>query len=522
MQRRLAGLLALAVAACASTGADDNLDASEPAPKAGATTTVPDAAQAAIPTGPSPAGRSIGTAHPLVIQAISPTGNWISYCQARKDTDGDGAIQVRVGYHGDTYGDALAPFVDLDGRELEIDAFVSATRGGRWVAVTRGGDLELHDATAGTALTLDADARDDPNPRGGHRAASFDASGKRILYIGNRKQGATLVLRTLASGKETRIAAKGEIWRAWIDEGGKYVWAWVVTKDTDGDGNLGMPLNNTTLSDRQCRGPVAVSGSYGWSGDEPELMLAPIASGAKLAPSPGAIGVLGDVIVARRDDGTLEARGKDGTKTIAKADCKANVLFADASTGHLAFVCRSREQVDASHTVWAPLYFWDAGKLTDTGEEMTPTSEDNFDTRLRVWRARGEKPYDLATGEFVTSRAGPKDTAIGGTEARTLHVPRKGKPYVYDAKTSERTPLSVRLRVDHDDYMHPVQVAGNMLVAPVDEKRDVVIDLATASVRGFVPGHALAITTGGDVLIGNTAASGLLEGPLQWHAPAPD
>lgn len=510
MRRTTTGLLSLVMTACASAGVAAKPEGS------GAPTSASATASAV-----SIDGRVIGTAHPLVLQAISPAGTWISYCQARRDTDGDGVIQVGVGYHGDTHGDALEPFIDIAGRELTIEAFVAGSPDGRWVALLRGGALELHDTRSGEVRALAADARDDANPYGGHRAASFDAASRQILTVGDRSRGEALVVRALETGEETRISAEGEIWRAWIDAGGRHVWAWVVTRDTDGDGQIGLPRVVTTLAARRCRGPVAVSSSHGYVGDAPELMLAPIVQGERLVPTPGALGLLGDVLVARREDGALEARGDGGVRVIAPPDCAADVLYADPAAARIAFVCRGREVVDGGSTVWAPLYFDDRGRVVDSGEMATPAGEDHFETTYRRWRARGERPYDLALGRFAAAEPDSGDLKLGGEAPRSLYRTRSGALYVWNEYTGERTPISARLSVD-EGLLTPVREAGEMLSVAVDRRRDLVIDLASATVRGSVPGHALALTVYGDALLGVRLPSGVLLGPLRWSTPRPD
>ena len=41
-----------------------------------------------------------GTAHPMLLRAYDRNERWMALCQARKDTDGDGKIEVHSGHHG--------------------------------------------------------------------------------------------------------------------------------------------------------------------------------------------------------------------------------------------------------------------------------------------------------------------------------------------------------------------------------------------------------------------------------------
>src|SRR5262245_45098586 len=72
---------------------------------------------------PPPDARFIGTAHPYTIEAVTP--RFIILCQAREDTNHNGAISVRVEMHGDTGGDELVPYLILsDGPGERLDVLV--------------------------------------------------------------------------------------------------------------------------------------------------------------------------------------------------------------------------------------------------------------------------------------------------------------------------------------------------------------------------------------------------------------
>src|SRR5689334_16898306 len=86
------------------------------------------------PTGPVESG-PIGTDGAIVIEASDPDGRWVVACQARTDTNGDGKVEVNIGLHGDTFGDAMTPYLVVGtGAGEAIDAFVDQSSDGAWLA----------------------------------------------------------------------------------------------------------------------------------------------------------------------------------------------------------------------------------------------------------------------------------------------------------------------------------------------------------------------------------------------------
>src|SRR5689334_8702309 len=99
-----------------------------PAPTASAT-------EPASPQGSSPLGAAWGTANPVALVAGGQGRRWISVCQARADSTGDGRVSVEVGAQGELKGDRLdGYFLDQPGAGIRIDAFGGADPSGRFVA----------------------------------------------------------------------------------------------------------------------------------------------------------------------------------------------------------------------------------------------------------------------------------------------------------------------------------------------------------------------------------------------------
>ena len=274
-----AGRVALlaVVAACAPGGAAPRPTTPAPSTPTGTTPTP-------APTAGAVDGAVVGTAHPLVVEAAARDGSWIVICQARADTDGDGEIAVHVGHHGDTYGDAFRPYVVRGAGDGEpIDSLVGYTRDGRWLVALRGGKLSLLDAHTGTWTELaGADVRDDGVPLGPHRAASVARAGDRMTYF---RDDETIVVRELSTGSETVVKVPGaRVWRVEVEPLGHWALVYAIRSDSDKDGKLTWPSIHTSLSDRDCRGPIASYSTGGWRGDKPDELWLELAT-ATIAPA---------------------------------------------------------------------------------------------------------------------------------------------------------------------------------------------------------------------------------------------
>jgi hypothetical protein len=229
-------------------------------------------------------GAVVGTAHPIVVEAVARDGAWVVICQARTDTDGDGEVAVHVGMHGDTYGDAMRPYVVRGAGEGEaIDSLVGHTRDGRWLVALRAGKLSLLDARSGTWSDLPgADVRDDGVPIGPHRAASIARAGDRMTYF---KDDETIVVRELSSGTENLVKVPGaRVWRVELEPLGHWARVYAIRTDSDKDGALTWPSVRTSLSDRDCRGPIMSYSTGGWTGDKPDELWLELAT-ATIAPT---------------------------------------------------------------------------------------------------------------------------------------------------------------------------------------------------------------------------------------------
>jgi hypothetical protein len=176
-----------------------------------------------------------GTAAPYRLVALPKDGRWAVICQARSDTDHDGAVRVTYSIHGDEGGDDMSAFiVDARGHESRIDNLLAASD--RWLAVVERGAPVLID-TGAVPWKRERLRRSLPSfsITRGVRNWSFDPTGHWLLYFRDEKP----IVRELSTGKEREIPSAA--WRAsWSADG-----AWVILErlhgDTDGDGFVHGP-----------------------------------------------------------------------------------------------------------------------------------------------------------------------------------------------------------------------------------------------------------------------------------------
>lgn len=198
----------------------------------------------------------------------------MALCQARKDTDGDGKIEIHVGHHGEIFGDDMQLYLVIDGGEgTRIDNLVDTSVDDRWIVVVRDGSLELVDTKArGTYELRNADIEADNRPGAWHRAARFATN--RLLYIRHRDHNDVLVIHELDSHAEREVAIADRIWR--FADADKVAELYTIPRGDD------WPRLNTTLSAGECLGPPASYSTYGQQGPKPTQHFVDLDAGAEI------------------------------------------------------------------------------------------------------------------------------------------------------------------------------------------------------------------------------------------------
>jgi hypothetical protein len=502
---------------------------------------VPDApssapAPVAAPTQAPPPEGPFGTAHPFIFQAAAPDGRWVVACQAREDTNGDGAVEVAYGYHGDTFGDALEPYLFLEpGEGQRLEDYVGADPRGRYVAVVREGALRLVDSHTRSELELTrlrpsgrAPGEDDawvPMP-----LADFTPEGRHVLFLREEQGQVVAVVRELASGQERRLeTGPGELRRAAFDPTGEWVLLQLLEEDTDRDGVLTWPQARTTLAPPRCRGPVAVSSFYGYSGDRPTRRLLRV-EGGPAVEAEEVLQPVGPWLLRRGPAGELFVTRADGTQRAewVPAACGATVLHVDTERQQLLVSCASgtggllplalhgasvHQPLDVSVRAQQDRFFGEPRRLVHlNGAHFgTPPSAQETQGLVDLER-RKALPLPPGTQSVVWTR-GPyallEQEVREGDQKRT-HLG------VYDVTTGQHTALGPA-----GDYSF--LVAGDLVLY-----RGVLVDMDTGRKVSALDGAPHALDTHGRVLrprAGKALQAGprgaVPQGPVSWEPVLP-
>ncbi|MDP3212765.1 MAG: hypothetical protein Q8S73_01575 [Deltaproteobacteria bacterium] len=288
---------------------------------------------------------SVGTPHPIVLAASSPDARWTAFCQARKDTDGNGHVALREGMHGSIWGDDLHLYLALDaGPGERIDDIVAGSPDGRYLAIVRHGSFRLLDTITRVERDLSAlgaNASNDSDPVEAHRAGSFDDAGTRFVWIRSTPCGPRVMVRTLVHGRDRELKpGDGMLHRAWIDPAGHWVLARTIPRDTNGDGRLTPHVAWTSLARGPCLGPIRSYSTFVRPGDVAEVSAAPSAAGP-MTPVPGFVTVVGRYLIRRLPDGALVARTTDGAEELwVPSDCQGEVLARAIDVERVLVACR--------------------------------------------------------------------------------------------------------------------------------------------------------------------------------------
>jgi hypothetical protein len=233
----------------------------------------PTPTRAGWPDAPT-ADHSLGVDGPVQVDAVARDGRWAILCQAREDTNGDGAIADTYNpIHGGPFGDRMTPGIVVgSGAGVAFDHILAISRDERWIAAERDGVYQLVDTRAPTLTALDAGPRD---ARRGEFIGWASFTGDAMLRV----VGAEVIVRDLATGDERRIDLGAPVWQIDADPTGTWARAEVLSSDTDGDGTIGREWGLSTDGIPACGSPWNSPGDWGPVGDEAEIVWVDLASG---------------------------------------------------------------------------------------------------------------------------------------------------------------------------------------------------------------------------------------------------
>ncbi len=459
--------------------------------------------------GQSLIGRELGTKGAIIVEGVAADGSWALVCQAREDTNGDGRIEVNLGYHGDTYGDTMRPYlIRGDGPGEEIATLVDFDPEGGHIAYLQNGKLLVEHPRTGRIIDLSARgavASDDDSPLYAHRAAQFDRSGSSVLYLRSIDARLHAVVHRLEDGQETIFdPGPGQLWRAFIGPRGAWVTLWVLTADTDLDGKIAPPQVRTSLGPRRCRGRIASYSTFGGSGDQPTTRFA--FRGGVAREIDGVVGYLGGDLMLRAEDGAIQLDDGRSTKEIIPAACGAQIVGIDRHRGRIIAICRAEART--------PLRWYDrSGAVKDLGQISRYAKDDHLFPASRHFLAQAKDAHgliiDLETGRRRSIDG--RQQVVATTSAFTL-VNRAGT-IVLLTPEGERVLASI-----NTDYPTTL-VRGDY--AAVDRY---VFHLKSGRLVGRVEGPPVGLSENGEILVSRDLpmlARSLDAGPLKWVQPMP-
>ncbi len=432
-------------------------------------------------------------ANPITVEATAPDASWSVVCEAREDTDGDGAIDVRVGPRGELSGDRVQRYINLsNGESLPIDELVASSADGRALVVRRESRFELWNHTTGERRALpgveSAGGGELPTPS---IAAFSEAS---LFYLRKHEAHKELVELTLATGAERPLYSdREEIAGLELDPTGNYVVLGIARR------------RPSSTSPPPCRGPVA----------EIRVAREPSSSGYVVIPRSGGKArrvddlalVFGKELIRRRDDGSLVWDRDGRTRLLADDECKGRILFAEPARQLLLLGCEMPkkpwrfEVTLLAGSVRRPLQIDVAGLAID--EPPRPG------TRFFPLYPGAETMLFDAERQTLR-RFSPGDQILGLSDAHAL-IRRGRTALLYDAETDRTRELPGKI-----ETLVEVQRTGPMVHAS-----PFVVDLSAGRWLGNVSGRAHAVSVSGEVLLAARPASAeaLARGPLLWQAP---
>lgn len=428
------------------------------------------------------------------------------FCQAREDTDKNGAIEVSVAPNGTLSGDRMQRFLAIGSGDGEaIDELSAWDATGKWIVVRRAGSLSLVDTITRKEtdlLALGADVDADRLSFREHRALSFDGAGTKLLYLRKRDGVLSGVVHALATHTEHSIdPGLPNVWRASLDRSGHWA-AFLGYSNQEGAKSWPAPRAD---GPPPCRSPVARYDAWVGRGETPVKTLAAIGENKAVLAQSFVLG-LGEDRVLREPDGRLVLQRAGKTSELSPAQCGAKILHADARRTRLLVACTTPKGRPKLEIVGP-------GERVELGVDIASAPEDRGPGEpqrlVPVYPGTSAALVDLEQKKLVRLTDGD---VVVATQAALALVRRGKRLLVIDADGKERD-----LALETDALPDTVTNGSLAIVAPF------VVELSAANpVLGKSTGRPLALAPDGQVLVAKgSTAEGLFEGPLEWKRPIP-
>ena len=418
---------------------------------------------------PLPAPKSVDAPRvsPVAVADFTPFGGeqlgFVSWLEANgrfvvthafdADTNGDGKIDPMLGDHGEPEGDEPSVwlwYLVAPGEPQRWDEFITSDARDRWLVLRR--DQELVAISAASRSTLDAaDTRADPSPCAPPRQASFDPTGRWLVFP--RADPDRAVVRRLSSGSEREIFASSPLWRAEAMPAG---WTMLreVVEDTDGSGELEMPRRQGTCVCRWCAQFAKSMGAGALVGDRTSQRIVMSDDAEFSLDAPGPLPVTNDVVWSLATQELIGARSvPDGCQVAVVPIGEPHVLLRCGTTSRVWNVADDSQialerqvqgltQADLAHDGWVAVQMRDddgkrrVGRLElGTGRiEMGPQALRWGQPHPSGWRVVADENtvsvYHPATGQAAPLPVSPArslDGLVVGTNGAWRVVDPSGK-----------------------------------------------------------------------------------------------
>jgi len=322
-------------------------------------------------TPPGPVGGQIGTAHRMIVPDADPAGRWALVCQAREDTDGNGAISFGIGDHGLNEGDTAAQYlVRGSGAGERIEGLIARDPAGCWLVVARArGEIVLLDVERGMGTELFPSiesVRHELYPLA-PATISFDSSGEHLLYRRRSKRRVLLVVRHLESGSEWVVdPGPGELIDASWYPGSAWLRIEVVREDLNGDHRIDVPRDQQS----PWVGTCGLGSTTFMAGHSEDVSVESVAWATGLRISGKGHRPFGDELIVP-EEGAFVAVAPSGTRRALQIESGCRPVFGDAIRGRVIADCGGDDE-----TV---LVAFDARRRTRIGRR----SQYLYSTRVR-------------------------------------------------------------------------------------------------------------------------------------------
>jgi hypothetical protein len=457
-------------------------------------------------------GALLGTPHPLVIQAAAPDGSWVAVCQARKDSDGDGSVSIRLGDHGELFGD-LSHLYLLSARQPlgeEIEELVAFDAGGRWLVFARNGALILRDTRAASDVRLEGASTTNAELA---RFVDLDAAGTQLLFARGEAPEERLVVRELASGTEREIdTGPGRLWRASFAGDGSWLRIATVPSDTNGNGHIDLPQARTSLARGPCTGPVASYSFMGFTGDHFEQRALRLRDGQIEARE--LLTAARDALVVQDGEALLWVSAGGDEHPLVPASCRGSILAVSPDEPAVLVACTALGKPP-------PLRIYDLEGAHELGVSQQP--HDSIAPSHQRIAVLDDVLVDLAQRRaFPRMRTG--EAAIHGSKVLETSPGDNHDLRVRDLANGRLQTFAVgsanQWRGEQFGRWAAVCEDTESLGCVPSRHREPVllIDLEALRIVNRLPLWPIVVQPSGAALVPEGAQFGVLEGPLYWVA----